>query len=153
MNFKSIFILVAFLFTLNASAMHHEKSYKFSDCDGKVANYYVSKLISGGTVEGFLEAIKMHQDYYSSRGSEAKVVPLIQYKRSETDDEEIFRVSSMVIYPNLKERTDWISRDDFTEKDTEEFSAFIDIYNKNTEITARRLVCIPEWLLLTKIQS
>ena len=37
--------------------MHHEKSYKFSDCDGKVANYYVSKLISGGTVEGFLEAI------------------------------------------------------------------------------------------------
>ncbi len=59
----------------------------------------------------------------------------------------------MVIYPNLKERTDWISRDDFTDKDTEEFSAFIDIYNKNTEITARRLVCIPEWLLLTKIQS
>ena len=50
----------------------------------------------------------------------------------------------MVIYPNLKERTDWISRDDFTEKDTEEFSAFIDIYNKNTEIKARRLVCIPE---------
>ena len=112
--------------------MHHEKSYKFSDCDGKVANYYVSKLISGGTVEGFLEAIKMHQDYYSSRGSEAKVVPLIQYKRSETDDEEIFRVSSMVIYPNLKERTDWISRDDFTEKDTEEFSAFIDIHRRSS---------------------
>lgn len=143
MNFKRILILVTFLFSLNITSMHHEKSYNFSDCNGKVANYYVSKLIPGGTVEGFLKAIKMHQTYYSSRGSEAKVVPMIQYKRSETDDEEIFRVSSMVIYPNLKARTDWISRDDFTENDNQEFSAFIEIYNKNTEITARRLICIP----------
>ena len=50
MSFKRIFILVTFLFAINAEAMHHENSHKFSDCDGKVANYYVSKLIAGGTV-------------------------------------------------------------------------------------------------------
>ena len=144
MSFKRIFILVTFLFTVNAEAMHHENSHKFSDCDGKVANYYVSKLIAGGTVKGFLKAIKMHQKYYSSRGSKAKVVPLIQYERTETENEEIFRVSSMVIYPSLKDRTEWITRDDFSEEDNEEFSAFIEIYNKNTEITDRKLVCIPE---------
>ena len=56
--FKRIFILVTFLFTVNAEAMHHENSHKFSDCDGKVANYYVSKLIAGGTVKGFLKDSK-----------------------------------------------------------------------------------------------
>ena len=43
-----------------------------------------------------------------------------------------------------RDRTEWITRDDFSEEDNEEFSAFIEIYNKNTEITDRKLVCIPE---------
>ena len=29
----------------------HSISTDFSDCDGKVVNYYVSKIISGGSVE------------------------------------------------------------------------------------------------------
>ena len=60
-------------------------------------SYYVAKLIEGGTIEGWLNATKMHQAYYKDRGFDVEVVPSIQYLPSEENNgpgEEVFRLSS-----------------------------------------------------------
>ena len=43
-------------FSIFSFADDHRISTDFSDCDGKVVNYYVSKIISGGSVDGMMKA-------------------------------------------------------------------------------------------------
>ena len=38
---------------------HIDANAKFSECQGKVANYYLSNLVDGGSVEGWLKAAAM----------------------------------------------------------------------------------------------
>ena len=58
-------------FSIFSFADDHRISTDFSDCDGKVVNYYVSKIVSGGSVEGMMKASKMHQNFYDEQGANA----------------------------------------------------------------------------------
>ena len=49
------------------ASLELEANAKFSECQGKVANYYLSNLVDGGSVEGWLKAAAMHEKYYNDR--------------------------------------------------------------------------------------
>ena len=116
-------------------------------CKGSPASYYVSKLIEGGTVEGWIKATKMHQAYYEDRGFNVRIVPSIQYLPSEENNgprDEIFRLSTHVIHPNRTEQEkffEW-NQNERTDSDLKARAAFIAEYDKNNEVTARRYLCI-----------
>ena len=122
-------------------------SPKLEDCKGSPASYYVSKLIEGGTVEGWIKATKMHQAYYEDRGFNVRIVPSIQYLPSEENNgprDEIFRLSTHVIHPNRTEQEkffEW-NQNERTDSDLKARAAFIAQYDKNNEVTARRYLCI-----------
>jgi len=56
------------LISFNIYSDDHKGLPKPSDCQGSPANYYVAKLVDGGTIEGWLNATKMHEAYYKDRG-------------------------------------------------------------------------------------
>ena len=86
-------------FSMFSFADDHSIPTDFSDCDGKVVNYYVSKIISGGSVEGLMKASKMHQNFYDEQGANVKVYPALQYLRNDDGTEEkLHRVSTMVVW-------------------------------------------------------
>ena len=62
---------------------HIDADAKFSECQGKVANYYLSNLVDGGSVEGWLKAAAMHEKYYTNRGFEVEVLTEMQYSVDE----------------------------------------------------------------------
>ena len=67
------------IISFSALADDHKSLPKPNECEGSPANYYVAKLNEGGTIEGWLNAAKMHQAYYKERGFDVKVIPSIQY--------------------------------------------------------------------------
>jgi hypothetical protein len=90
-------------FSMFSFADDHSISTDFSDCDGKVVNYYVSKIISGGSVEGMMKASEMHQNFYDEQGANVKVYPALQYLRNDDGTEEkLHRVSTMVVWDSVK---------------------------------------------------
>ena len=107
----------------------------------------MAKLNEGGTIEGWLNAAKMHQAYYKERGFDVKVIPSIQYLPSEDDSgprDEVFRISTHVIHANTSEQERWWDwnqneRNDF---DIKARDAFIAEYDKNNEVVARRFLCM-----------
>ncbi|MDB3997132.1 hypothetical protein N9458_03815 [Gammaproteobacteria bacterium] len=135
------------IIAFNVHANDHKNLPKPSDCQGSPANYYVSKLIKGGTIKGWLNVTKMHEAYYRDRGFDVEVIPAIQYLPSEDDSgpsEEIFRLSTQVIHKSLSEQERWWnwSQNKRTESDVKERDAFVAEYDKNNEVTARRFLCI-----------
>ena len=126
----------------------HTISTDFSDCDGKVVNYYVSKIIPGGTIEGVMKASKMHQNFYDSQSVNVKVYPALQYLRNdEGTEEKLHRVSTMVIWESVSAWSEW--RDSIESLSAEErnkadknYNAFVAEYNKNTEVVAERRWCM-----------
>ena len=124
------------------------KSTKFSDCKGKIANYYVGKITKDGSISGWLEAADLHQQYYKARGMDILVMPMGQYRRDENGDaiEKLHRVSTMVVgsqesWASWREYLD--NRDQQTiDSDQIDYDNFVQKYNKNNEITARRLICM-----------
>ncbi len=50
-------------FSIFSFADDHRISTDFSDCDGKVVNYYVSKIVSGGSVDGMMKAFIVFQQW------------------------------------------------------------------------------------------
>ena len=83
------FLLVLSFFVLSD---HHKLSTKYSECQGKIANYYVAEITDEGSVKGWYKAAKMHQKYYADRNAKVKVYPSMQYRVDEenntTDDLE-----------------------------------------------------------------
>ena len=55
--------LLLMLFSITAFADDHASSTDFSNCEGKFVNYYVAKPTPAGSVEGMVEATKMHQKF------------------------------------------------------------------------------------------
>ena len=121
----------------------HKNLPKPSECKGKPANYYVSKWTKNGTIEGVLNASSLHEAFYKNRGYEVEVVPSIQYLRNEdgVPSDEIFRLSTHVIFPNAETASKWRERDR-TQKDKDEYDFYVNEYNKNSELTTSRFLCI-----------
>ena len=95
-------------FSIFSFADDHRISTDFSDCDGKVVNYYVSKIVSGGSVEGMMKASKMHQNFYDEQGANVKVYPALQYLRNDDGTEEkLHRVSTMVVWDSVNSWSEW----------------------------------------------
>ena len=123
-------------------------STNFSDCDGKVVNYYVSKIISGGSVEGLIEASKLHQEFYDKQDANVKVYPALQYLRNDDGtDDKLHRVSTMVIWDSVTAWREWRESVDALSKEEREvadneYNAFVAKYNKNTEVVAERRWCM-----------
>ena len=57
---KYLFIFLITITAFSVFSAHHEKAYNFSDCEGRVANLYVSEILESGTVKGFKKAVKLH---------------------------------------------------------------------------------------------
>ena len=135
-------------FSMFSFADDHTISTDFSDCDGKVVNYYVSKIIPGGSIEGVMKASKMHQNFYDRQSVNVKVYPALQYLRNEEGTEEkLHRVSTMVIWESVSAWSEW--RDSIESLSAEErnkadknYNAFVAEYNKNTEVVAERRWCM-----------
>jgi len=135
-------------FSMFSFADDHTISTDFSDCDGKVVNYYVSKIIPGGSIEGVMKASKMHQNFYDGQSVNVKVYPALQYLRNdEGTEEKLHRVSTMVIWESVSAWSEW--RDSIESLSAEErnkadknYNAFVAEYNKNTEVVAERRWCM-----------
>ena len=136
-------------FSIFSFADDHQISSDYSDCEGKVVNYYVSKLVSGGSVEGMMRATKMHRKFYEDRGANVKVYPALQYLRNDDGGttEKLHRVSTMVVWDSVSAGSKWresintLSESDRAKLD-KEYSAFVAMYNKNTEVVAERRWCM-----------
>ena len=121
----------------------HKSLPKPSECMGKPANYYVAKLTKNGTIEGVLNASSLHEAFYKNRGYKVEVVPSIQYLRNEdgVPSEEVFRLSTHVIFPDSETASNWRARER-TQKDKNEYDFYVNEYNKNSEVTTSRFLCI-----------
>ena len=135
-------------FSIFSFADDHAMSTNFSDCDGKVVNYYVSKIISGGSVEGLIEASKLHQEFYDKQDANVKVYPALQYLRNDDGtDDKLHRVSTMVIWDSVTAWREWRESVDALSKEEREvadneYNAFVAKYNNNTEVVAERRWCM-----------
>jgi hypothetical protein len=141
-NMKYLLTILAVI-SFSVFADDHKNLPKPSECKGKPANYYVSKLTKNGTIEGFLNASSLHEAFYKNRGYEVEVVPSIQYLRNEdgVPSDEIFRLSTHVIFPDSETASKWRERDR-TQKDKDEYDFYVNEYNKNSELTTSRFLCI-----------
>ena len=138
---RILLFLGCFLTSLSVFPMHHESTYQFSDCQGEVGNLYISKMLKTGSIEGFKQAVKKHQEFYDSRGLKVRVIPGIQYERSDQGTvEELHSLTTMVIFSSKEDRENW-GNIDFTENDQKEFDAFVNLYNKNNKVEDRKSVC------------
>ena len=141
-NMKYLLTTLAII-SFSVFADDHKNLPKPSECKGKPANYYVSKLTKNGTIEGVLNASSLHEAFYKNRGYEVEVVPSIQYLRNEdgVPSDEIFRLSTHVIFPDSETASKWRERDR-TQKDKDEYDFYVNEYNKNSELTTSRFLCI-----------
>jgi|TARA_B100001094_G_C17627582_1_gene528914 hypothetical protein len=121
----------------------HKNLPKPDECKGKPANYYVAKLTKNGTIDGVLNASSLHEAFYKNRGYEVEVVPSIQYLRDENGiaSDEIFRISTHVIFPDSETASKW-RQSERTQKDRDEYNFYVNEYNKNSEVTTSRFLCI-----------
>ena len=140
--------LLLVTFSIFSFADDHAISTDFSDCKGKVVNYYVSKIIPGGSVEGMMKASEMHQNFYDEQGANVKVYPALQYLRTdEGTEEELHRISTMVVWDSVNSWNEWReSVEALSEEDREvadkQYYAFVEMYNKNTEVITETRWCM-----------
>tara|TARA_B100000900_G_scaffold1814_1_gene1589 strand:- start:902 stop:1324 length:423 start_codon:yes stop_codon:yes gene_type:complete len=136
------------LILLMLSMVSYAAPTDFSECKGKEANYYVAKFTKNGNAKGWLKAAKMHQNFYKERGSDILVVPMLQYKRDSEGNvtDEVHRITSMVIgtqdsWKEWREMRENLSETDAA-KAQKEYDAYVSLYNKHTELTVQRKLCI-----------
>ena len=135
--------LIYLLFSFSVFADDHKNLPKPGECKGKPANYYIAKLTKNGTIDGVLNASTLHEAFYKNRGYEVEVVPSIQYLRNENGvpSDEVFRLSTHVIFPDTETASNWRARER-TQKDKNEYDFYVNEYNKNSEVTTSRFLCI-----------
>ena len=144
---KSFLTTMLAITSLSLYSSELSSSPKLEDCKGSPASYYVSKLIEGGTIDGWIKATEMHQAYYEDRGFNVRIVPSIQYLPDDENngpEDEIFRLSTHVIHPSRAEQEkfwEW-NQNERTDSDLKARATFIAQYDKNNEVTARRYLCI-----------
>ena len=128
---------------------HIDANAKFSECQGKVANYYLSNLVDGGSVEGWLNAAAMHEKYYTNRGFEVEVLTEMQYSVDEDGNvsDKFTSLDTLVVWNSLSARNEFQTyldnrSSEQVERDEKEFSAFVNLYEKNTKVTERKRLCM-----------
>jgi hypothetical protein len=112
------------IISFSVFADNHKNLPKPDDCEGKPANYYVAKLTKNGTIDGVLNASSLHETFYKDRGYVVEVIP-----------------STHVIFPDSKTASKWRERER-TQKDRDEYNFYVNEYNKNSEVTTSRFICI-----------
>ena len=128
---------------------HIDEDTKFSECQGKVANYYLSNLVDGGSVEGWLKAAAMHEKYYTNRGFEVEVLTEMQYSVDEDGNvsDKFVSLDTLVVWNSLSARNEFQTyldnrSSEQVNRDEKEFSAFVNLYEKNTKIAERKRLCM-----------
>ena len=131
------------------ASLELEANAKFSECQGKVANYYLSNLVDGGSVEGWLKAAAMHEKYYNNRNFKVEVLTEMQYSVDEDGNvsDKFVSLDTLVVWNSLSARNEFQKYLDNrsskqVEKDEKEFSAFVNLYEKNTKVTERKRLCM-----------
>ena len=144
------YLLLNLLFSFSIIAsLELEANAKFSECQGKVANYYLSNLIDGGSVEGWLKAAAMHEKYYNDRNFKVEVLTEMQYSVDEDGNvsDKFVSLDTLVVWNSLSARNEFQKyldnrSSEQVEKDEKEFSAFVNLYEKNTKVTERKRLCM-----------
>jgi hypothetical protein len=143
---KGVYMRIFLLLML--SMVSYGAATDFSECKGKEANYYVAKFTKNGTANGWLKAARMHQKFYKDRGSDILVVPMLQYRRDSEGNvtDKVHRITSMVI-GSQKSWQEWRDlRDNQSEADAaksqKEYDSYVSLYNKHTELTVQRKLCV-----------
>ena len=131
------------------ASLELEANAKFSECQGKVANYYLSNLVDGGSVEGWLKAAAMHEKYYNDRNFKVEVLTEMQYSVDEDGNvsDKFVSLDTLVVWNSLSARNEFQKyldnrSSEQVEKDEKEFSAFVNLYEKNTKVTERKRLCM-----------
>ena len=131
------------------ASLELEANAKFSECQGKVANYYLSNLVDGGTVEGWLKAAAMHEKYYNDRNFKVEVLTEMQYSVDEDGNvsDKFVSLDTLVVWNSLSARNEFQKylenrSSEQVEKDEKEFSSFVNLYEKNTKVTERKRLCM-----------
>ena len=145
-----IFTLISLILCFSIFAEDKTKeTAKFSECEGKVANYYLSNLVDGGSIEGWLKAADMHQKYYDDRKFEVEVLTELQYSVDEDGNtsDNFVSLDTLVVWDSLSARNqfqNYLNNRSLKqiEKDEKDYSAFVDLYEKNTKITDRKRLCM-----------
>lgn len=136
------------LILLLLSMVSYSAPTDFSECKGKEANYYVAKFTKNGTATGWLKATRMHQKFYKDRGSDILVVPMLQYRRDSEGNvtDKVHRITSMVIgsQESWKKWRDIRNNqsEDSAAKSQKEYDSYVSLYNKHTELTVQRKLCV-----------
>ena len=144
------YLLLNLLFSFSIIASQElEANAKFSECQGKVANYYLSNLVDGGSVEGWLKAAAMHEKYYNDRNFKVEVLTEMQYSVDEDGNvsDKFVSLDTLVVWNSLSARNEFQKylenrSSEQVEKDEKEFSAFVNLYEKNTKVTERKRLCM-----------
>ena len=128
---------------------HIDANAKFSECQGKVANYYLSNLVDSGSVEGWLKAAAIHEKYYTNRGFEVEVLTEMQYSVDEDGNvsDKFVSLDTLVVWNSLSARNEFQTyldnrSSEQVNRDEKEFSAFVNLYEKNTKIAERKRLCM-----------
>ena len=145
-----IFTLIYLILCFSIFAEDKTKeTAQFSECEGKVANYYLSNLVDGGSIEGWLKAADMHQKYYDYRKFEVEVLTELQYSVDEDGNtsDNFVSLDTLVVWDSLSARNQFQNylnnrNSKQIEKDEKDYSAFVDLYEKNTKITERKRLCM-----------
>jgi hypothetical protein len=108
-------------------------------CDGRIANVRVSEIKQGGTVEGFLAAVKAHKAWFASHG---------------LPSDEIY--ASRMIVRDEKTHAQSLSDKQFMTfhiysgagagagpKHDAAYDAFVKLYRENSDIKSEYTVCMP----------
>ena len=100
--------LFLMFFSVIGFADDHSVSSEFSSCEGKFVNYYVAELTQAGSVDGMIEATKMHQKFYDTWGAKVKVYPALQYMRKEGGGtEEKLHLNFSIQSPHWQSMVHW----------------------------------------------
>ena len=138
---KYLLICLTAITALSVASAHHKNSHNFSDCKGSVGNLYVSEILESGTVEGFKQAVALHQKFYNDREFDVTVNANIEYDRDgEKTTEEPSRLTTVVMFPSLEVQNQWMNRE-FNDEDQDDFNSFLEIYNENTIVVIRKSNC------------
>ena len=91
----------------------------------------------------------MHQKYYDDRKFEVEVLTELQYSVDENGNtsDNFVSLDTLVVWDSLSARNQFQNylnnrNSKQIEKDEKDYSAFVDLYEKNTKITKRKRLCM-----------
>ena len=91
----------------------------------------------------------MHEKYYINRGFEVEVLTEMQYSVDEDGNvsDKFVSLDTLVVWNSLSARNEFQTyldnrSSEQVNRDEKEFSAFVNLYEKNTKIAERKRLCM-----------